>query len=55
MEYLNDIYIKLKNQLEEFLLGKVLPIIFKLILMGVKVTLAWAFYQMGKNTIQTIF
>jgi hypothetical protein len=54
MKRLFDIYTDLSQQLEDFVIMKVLPPIFKLMLFGMKLTLVWAFYLLVQQTISGI-
>jgi len=51
MKRLSDIYNDISQQLEDFIITKVLPPLFKLILLGLKLTLAWAFYLLIQQAI----
>ena len=50
-----DLYNDVSQLLEEFLYKKILPPFFRVLLFGMKLTLAWAFYQTIKNVINDIF
>jgi len=45
-------FINLRNKMEDFLFNKALPVIFKLLLLGMQFTLIWAFYQIIKQAIK---
>jgi len=55
LKTLSDIYNETSQRLEEFLYKKILPPFFRVLLFGMKLTLAWAFYQTIKNVINDIF
>jgi len=45
-------FINLKNKMEDLLFSKVLPVVFKLLLLGMQFTLMWAFYQIIKQALK---
>lgn len=45
-------FINLRNKMEDFLFNKALPVIFKLLLLGMQFTLIWAFYQIIKQALK---
>lgn len=55
LKTLLNIYNEASQQLEDFLYKNVLPPFFKVLLFGMKLTLAWAFYQTIKNVINELF
>lgn len=54
MKKLSDAYINFKVQAEKFLWTHVIPPFFKLILLGIQITLAWAFYEMVVNIVDEL-
>jgi len=50
-----DVYNDVSQRLEDFMFEKILPPFFRVLLFGMKLTLAWAFYQTIKNVINDIF
>jgi len=48
-------YDTLIAKVEDFMFKKILPPLFKLMLFGMKLTLAWAFYQTIKQTLNELF
>ena len=55
LQTLSDMYNEFSQRLEDFLYRKVLPPFFKVLLFGMKLTLAWAFYQTIKNVVNDVF
>ena len=55
LQTLFDMYNETSQRLEDFLYKKVLPPFFKVLLFGMKLTLAWAFYQTVKIVIDELF
>lgn len=55
MKNVFDVYNDLSQQAEEFIWKHFLPPFFKVMLFGMKITLAWAFYQTVKNVIDELF
>ena len=51
LQTLSDMYNEFSQRLEDFLYKKVLPPFFRVLLFGMKLTLAWAFYQTIKNVV----
>jgi len=39
-----DVYNNASQQLEDFMFEKILPIVFRILLFGMKLTLVWAVY-----------
>jgi len=48
-------YNSLMADAESFMYKKILPPLFKVMLFGMKITLAWAFYQTIKNVVNELF
>lgn len=48
-------YNSLMAEAESFMYKKILPPLFKVMLFGMKITLAWAFYQTIKNVVNELF
>ena len=55
MRQLLEIYNELAQQAEDYIFKYILPPFFKVILFGMQVTLAWAFYQTIKNVVNELF
>jgi len=55
LKILSDIYNDVSQRLEEFLYKKILPPFFRALLFGMKLVLAWAFYQTVKNVVNELF
>jgi len=55
LKTLSDIYNEASQRLEGFLYKKILPPFFKGLLFGMKIVLAWAFYQTVKNVVNELF
>ena len=55
LKTLSDMYNEASQRLEEFLYKNILPPFFRVLLFGMKLTLAWAFYQTIKNAISELF
>lgn len=55
LETLFDVIEDVKASLETLLFNRVLPIVFKTMLIGMQILLAWAFYQTGVNVISELF
>jgi hypothetical protein len=55
MKQLLEMYNEFAQQAEDYVFKYVLPPFFKVILFGMKVTLAWAFYQTLKNVANELF
>ena len=55
LETVFDIIESVKASLETLLFNHVLPVLFKVMLIGMQITLAWAFYQTGAHVIGELF
>ena len=55
LETVFDIIENVKAGLETLLFNSVLPVVFKVMLIGMQITLAWAFYQTGAHIIEELF
>lgn len=55
LETLFDVIEDVKSRLETLLFNRVLPVLFKIMLIGMQITLAWAFYQTGAHIIDELF
>jgi hypothetical protein len=55
MKNLLEIYNELAQQAEDYTFKYIFPPFFRLMLFGMKLTLAWAFYQTIKNVANELF
>jgi hypothetical protein len=54
MKKLSDAYNKFKIKVEGFVFRRVIPPLFKLILIGIQIALVWVFYEMVVNVVNEL-
>jgi hypothetical protein len=55
MKQLIEAYNTMIAKVEDFIYAYVLPPMFRIMLIGMQITLVWAFYQTGKHIIGELF